>query len=156
MNQKLVHLGFPKWVHPEKFFVVSSENTDFLKKLFNMKIFSIKLVVKKVTLIFGVRWPLLLKNAHNPKNVFGPSCILMQWQYIVFCGKYWTLFLIYWLSTSTRWIYYAGLIILSILLNVYNELHTKFYQYILTVFVAIHICFVSGYMSKCLIGYFQL
>ncbi len=47
----------------------------FLKKLLNMKRFSIKFVIKKVILIFGVRWPLLLKIAHISQNFFGP-CVL--------------------------------------------------------------------------------
>ncbi len=61
MGQKLLYLGSPKGAPPEEFFAVSSENTDFPKKLFNMKIFSTELVIKKVTLVFGVRWFLLLR-----------------------------------------------------------------------------------------------
>ncbi len=53
---------------PENFFAVSSENFDFPKKLLNMKIFIIKFVIKKVILISGVRWLLLLKNAYIPQN----------------------------------------------------------------------------------------
>ncbi len=34
----------------------------FLKKLLNNKIFSISFVIKKVTLIFGVRWPLTVSQ----------------------------------------------------------------------------------------------
>ncbi len=70
--QKLLHLGSPKCAPPEQFFAVSSEKTDFSKEWFHMKIFSIKFVIKKV-LIFGLRWHLLLKNAHvpflAPKNI---------------------------------------------------------------------------------------
>ncbi len=36
-------------------FAVSSESANFLRKLFNMKIFSINFVIKKVILIFGIR-----------------------------------------------------------------------------------------------------
>ncbi len=39
----------------EQFFAVSPENTDFSKKLFNMKLFNIKFVMEKVLLNFGVR-----------------------------------------------------------------------------------------------------
>ncbi len=50
--------GAPKFgtfvLPPDLLFVVSSENTDFPKKLFK-KIFSVKFVIKKVTVIFGVR-----------------------------------------------------------------------------------------------------
>ncbi len=56
--KKLVHLGFSNWVTPKQFFAVSSENTDFPRKLFNMIILSTKFVIKMVVLIFGVRWPL--------------------------------------------------------------------------------------------------
>ncbi len=62
VGQKLVHLVSPKWVPPKQFFAVSSDNTDFPKKLFNMKIFSIKFVMKNVILIFGVRQSGLKKN----------------------------------------------------------------------------------------------
>ncbi len=72
VGQKLLPLGSHNWVPPEQFFAVSSKNTDFLKKLFNMEIFSIIFVIKRV--IFGVRWP-LLRNAHIPQNFFGP-CVL--------------------------------------------------------------------------------
>ncbi len=41
MGQKLVHLGSPKMGPPQQFFADSSENTDFSKKLLNMKIFRI-------------------------------------------------------------------------------------------------------------------
>ncbi len=67
--------------HAVQFLAVSSENNDFPKKLFNMKIFRIKLVIKKVILIFGVRRSLLLKNARvlhlfGPcEPTFGPPCI---------------------------------------------------------------------------------
>ncbi len=45
----------------------------FQKKLFNMKIFSIKFGIKKVMLIFGVRWPHLNKcSCTPPNNFFGP------------------------------------------------------------------------------------
>ncbi len=54
-------LGLPA----DQFFAVSSENTDFPKKLFNTETFSIKFVIKKVILIIGVRWP-LLKNTRVP------------------------------------------------------------------------------------------
>ncbi len=37
-------------IPPEQFLAVSSENTDFTKKLFNMKIFNIKCVKKKKSL----------------------------------------------------------------------------------------------------------
>ncbi len=59
-------------VPTEQFFAVSSEKTDFLKKLLNMKIFSIKFVIKKVILIFGTRWPLLLKKMLMSPNFFWP------------------------------------------------------------------------------------
>ncbi len=37
-----------RWMAPlEQFFAISPENTDFLKKLFNPKIISIKFVIKK-------------------------------------------------------------------------------------------------------------
>ncbi len=42
------------------------------KKLFNIKIFSIKFSIKKVTLIFSIRWRLLLKNGHVPAKFFSP------------------------------------------------------------------------------------
>ncbi len=58
------------WAPPKQFCVASSENTDFLKKLFNMKIFCIKFVSKKVTFIFSVRWLLLLQNAHVSPKMF--------------------------------------------------------------------------------------
>ncbi len=73
VGQKLLHIGSPKWAHLEQFFVVSSEDTDFKKKLFNTKIFSIKFVTKKVKLIFGVRW-ILLKNAQVSPKCFKPVC----------------------------------------------------------------------------------
>ncbi len=74
VGQKLLYMDFPKWASPEQLFAVSSENTDFPKKLFNMKIFSIKFLIKKVILIFGVRWLLLLKNAHVSPKCFKPVC----------------------------------------------------------------------------------
>ncbi len=43
---KLVHLGF-QLGSPEQFFAVALQITDFPKKLFKMKIFSIKFVMKK-------------------------------------------------------------------------------------------------------------
>ncbi len=44
--------------------------------------------------------------------------ILMHWQYIAaVCFIYWTLFLIYWTSTSKRSVYCEGLIILLRILN---------------------------------------
>ncbi len=43
-------------VTPKQFFVVSLKITLFLEKLLNKKIFSIKFPIKKVILIFGVRW----------------------------------------------------------------------------------------------------
>ncbi len=51
VGQKL----FTHWAPPEQFFAVSPENTDSPKKLFNMKTFSIKFVIKKITFNFGVR-----------------------------------------------------------------------------------------------------
>ncbi len=54
MDQKLLHIRLPQWTLPKQFFAVSPENTDFTKKLFNMKIFSPKFVIKKVILNFGV------------------------------------------------------------------------------------------------------
>ncbi len=69
VGPKLVHLG-----SPEQFFAVSSENIDFQKNLFNMKIFSIKFVIKKVMLIFGVRWP------SSPKKRFvSPKFFWSMW-----------------------------------------------------------------------------
>ncbi len=62
VGQKLLLLCFPNWVPPEQFFAVFSEKTDFLKKLLNLKLFSIKFVIKKVILIFGIRLPLVLKK----------------------------------------------------------------------------------------------
>ncbi len=79
LGQKLVHFDSHTWVPAEQFFAVSSENTDFPKKLCNMKIFSIRFAIKKVISIFGVRW--LLKNAYVPQNffwcelTFGSPCI---------------------------------------------------------------------------------
>ncbi len=49
------HLGSSDWVPPEQFFVISSENSNFPQKLLNMKIFSIKFMIKKVILISGAR-----------------------------------------------------------------------------------------------------
>ncbi len=43
------------WAPPEHFFAVSAEKTDLPKKLFNVKIFSIKFVLKKIILNFGAR-----------------------------------------------------------------------------------------------------
>ncbi len=60
LGLKLLHSGTPKWVSPEHFFVVASESTDTSKEIFNMKIFSIKFVIKKVILTFGVKGLLLL------------------------------------------------------------------------------------------------
>ncbi len=54
----------------EQFFAVSPENTDFSKKLCNIKIFSIKFVINKVILNFGVRRPLLLKTMLMAPNIF--------------------------------------------------------------------------------------
>ncbi len=71
-DQKWLHMGSPKWTLPEQLFAVSSENTDFPTKLLNMKIFCMKFVTKKVILIFGVRWLLLLKNAHVSPKCFKP------------------------------------------------------------------------------------
>ncbi len=51
----IVHLDSHNWVPPEQFFAVSWENTDFLKKLLYLKIFSIRFLIKKVILIFDVR-----------------------------------------------------------------------------------------------------
>ncbi len=48
--------------------------------------------------------------------------ILMQWKYTAVCFIYWTLFWIYWAFTSTWSIYCVGLIMLSIILNVYSRL----------------------------------
>ncbi len=47
--------GNSHWAPPEQFFTISPENIDFPKKLFSMKIFSIKFVIKKVILKFGVK-----------------------------------------------------------------------------------------------------
>ncbi len=74
VGQKLLHLSSPKWAPSEQLFAVSLENTDFPKKFFTMKIFSIKFVIKKVILILGVRWLLLLKNAHVPPKCFKLVC----------------------------------------------------------------------------------
>ncbi len=43
------------WAPPEQFFAFSPKNTDFLKKMFNMKTFIIKFVIRKITLNFGIR-----------------------------------------------------------------------------------------------------
>ncbi len=48
VGQKLVRLGALQWAPPEQLFAVFSKNTDFPKKLFNMKKFSSKFVMKKV------------------------------------------------------------------------------------------------------------
>ncbi len=66
------HIGGPKvithWASAElQSFAVSSENTDFSKKLFNMKIFSIKFMMWKGIFNFRVRWPLLEKMPVSPK-----------------------------------------------------------------------------------------
>ncbi len=70
VGQKLLHIGLPQWASSHRTVFYS----DFSKKLFNMKIFSIKFVIKKVILIFGVRWPLLLKTSHVPQSFFGHLC----------------------------------------------------------------------------------
>ncbi len=69
---KVSSLELPKMGFPRTVFAVSSENTDFPKKLFNMKIFSINFVIKKEKLIFSVRYPPLLKNALVPQKFFSP------------------------------------------------------------------------------------
>ncbi len=74
MGQKLLNMGFRKWAPPKQVFAVSSENTDFPKKLLNMKIFSIKFMTKEVILIFGVRWFFFLKNAHVCPKCFKLAC----------------------------------------------------------------------------------
>ncbi len=56
VGPKVSSLGLSsRWVPPEQFFAIFSGNTDFPKKLLNMKMFSIKFVIKKVMLISGVR-----------------------------------------------------------------------------------------------------
>ncbi len=54
VGQKLLHIKLSRWALSEQFFAVSQKNTDSLKKLFNMKIFSLKLVIKKVILNFTI------------------------------------------------------------------------------------------------------
>ncbi len=51
----------------------------FPKKLFNMKIFTICFLIKKVIFIFSARWP-LLKNGHIPKifSPFSPKMLLFS------------------------------------------------------------------------------
>ncbi len=49
---KVITRWAPPMGSPEQFFVVSPEIIDFSKKLFSMKIFSIKFVLKKVILNF--------------------------------------------------------------------------------------------------------
>ncbi len=71
-SQKLLHMASPRPAFCSFF-----RKYDFLKKLFNMKIFSIKFVTKRVILIFGVRW-LLLKNAH-----VSPKCLKSM------CNNFW-------------------------------------------------------------------
>ncbi len=39
-----------------------------------MKVLSIKFVIKKIILIFGVRQPLLVKNGYVPQKFFGVMC----------------------------------------------------------------------------------
>ncbi len=59
------NLFFLSFKAHEQFFAVSPENTDFPKKLFNMKIFSIKFMIKKGYIKF---WR---KMTHSPKkNMF--------------------------------------------------------------------------------------
>ncbi len=82
VGQKLLHSGSPKLVTPEQFFQFTQKIMVSQKKLFNMKIFSIKFGIKKVTLIFGVRWLLLLKNAHVPQNVLNQCVITFGPPYI--------------------------------------------------------------------------
>ncbi len=55
VGRKLLHIELPQWAPPEQFFAVFPENTDLTKNLLNMKICSIKFVIKKVILNSGVR-----------------------------------------------------------------------------------------------------
>ncbi len=74
-NQNWTRSWAPLIEFPQNSFLqFPQKKTDFLKKLLNMKIFSIKFVIKKVILIFGVRWSLLLKNSHVPPKFFWPMC----------------------------------------------------------------------------------
>ncbi len=75
--QKLLHMGCLKWGPPEQCLVVPSENTDFPKKLCNMKVFSIRFMTKKVILIFSVRWlliPTCLLREESNKNCTTLAC----------------------------------------------------------------------------------
>ncbi len=55
---------------PEQFFAVSSENTDFPKKLFNMKIFSSKFVIKKDYINFWCKITPFPKKCSCPPKMF--------------------------------------------------------------------------------------
>ncbi len=71
---KVIALRLQKMGSPGTVFAVSSENIDSTEKLFNMKIFSIKFVIKKVVIIFGARRVLFPKNVHDSPKCFKPVC----------------------------------------------------------------------------------
>ncbi len=76
VGQKLLHLGSSKWFPPKQFFAVSSENTDFSKKLFSMKIFSIKFAIKKGYINFWHKMTFFLKKFLCPPQNFFSPCVL--------------------------------------------------------------------------------
>ncbi len=76
------------WAPPEQYLQFPQKILIFPKKLFNPKIVSIKFMMKKVVLIFGVRWPLLLKSAYVPQNFFSPICILIFIPPCLLCTLY--------------------------------------------------------------------
>ncbi len=70
---KVSSLRQPNWVLPEKIFAVSSENTGFQKKLFNMKIFSIKFVIKKGYVNFWRKMTPFSKKMFMALKIFGQT-----------------------------------------------------------------------------------